>query len=142
VKSWIVMANDSAFLPGRDALPALVIYSLSDEVNAETLQDSAHAVAPLCGTKPVDPELATLAQELVAQPARPMRRRVPKAIASGHTLWLGTILLHRSHLPRPYLAARLLPVLVHEKMKSVVLLPAPMWSSDLRAAWIDLAADP
>jgi hypothetical protein len=140
--AWVVMANSQLFAAGQGARPAVVIYAPNADVDAETLGDAAAAVFALRTAKPVDPELAALQVELANDLHCFVARPVPVAIAQGACLRLAGVVVHREHLPRPYLGGKLLPVLCHPSSPSVVLLPASMWAPDLRAVWIDLAGEP
>jgi hypothetical protein len=140
VRSWVVMANALLFTRGSSSHPALVVYAPGDDVDAETLEEVAAEIFRRRGSTPVDAELRAFVKDL-ADPARPFLRSVPAAMANGRALFVTTVLILREHLPRPYLAASLLPLVVHEVTRAAIVLPSWLWGSDLRAAWVDLAAD-
>jgi hypothetical protein len=142
VRGWLVMANDLLFHRGERAYPGLVLYAPAGDVDAESLEEIATAVFEMRGRELVAPQLAALAAELAKPAARPFDLRVPPAVARGHDVRIGSLVIHRKHLPRPYLAAPLLPILVHAEAPAVTLLPAPLWADDLRDAWLELAAEP
>jgi hypothetical protein len=140
VKSWVVMANEFLFTPGERPSPALVVYAPHDDADGEALESVTATVLGLRRAKPVDADLAALAADVFDPKARPMARPVPPSLAEGRTLRIATVLVYRSHLPRPYLAASLLPLLVLDETPSVIVLPSQLWADDLVAAWLDLAA--
>jgi hypothetical protein len=140
VRSWVVMANSLLFAPGPNAHPALVVYAPGDDVDLETLEEMASLIFGRRGSKPVDPDLAAFVGDL-ADGARVLARAVPASIAHGRTLRIATVLLLREHLPRGYLGASFLPLVVHDATDASIVLPSWLWASDLEAGWIDMAAD-
>jgi hypothetical protein len=122
--------------------PAFVVYARRGRVSVEVLIDAAAAIENARHHAVADPELVELVKAIDgSKEARP-GQRLPSRIAQGYKLRSATILVHRTHLPRPVLAARLLPLLVHPKLDSAVLLPVTLWAEDLRTAWLHLAAAP
>jgi hypothetical protein len=136
------MANSELFEVGNGPRPGLVVYAPGNDLDVETLADAANAVFALRQEQPVDPELAALRAEIANDQHCFVARPVPAAIAHGSDVRLSGVVVHRDHLPRPYLGGKLLPLLIHDKTPSVVILPAPLWGDDLRDAWIDLAGEP
>jgi hypothetical protein len=142
VRSWIVLASVHLFQPGTTALPAHVVYAPKGDVDTEDLEEVAAAIFVVRSAAPTEKNLASFVRAVRSEQPRFFSRTIPQAVSGGRPVVLGSILVHRDHLPRPYLAAPLLPLLVHPTKKTAVLLPAPLWASDLVSAWVDLAADP
>jgi hypothetical protein len=140
VLGWLVLGNELLFRPGGSSHPALVVYDLSGTATAETLEEVSIELGQLRARTPVDPELAVLARALANDRHSPLAHPVPRSMARGFDLRLGIVLVHRAHLPRPYLGAALLPLLVHDTNPEITILPAALWADDLRSAWLDLAA--
>ncbi|MGD0526870.1 MAG: hypothetical protein ABSE49_17115 [Polyangiaceae bacterium] len=139
VLSWVVTCNDALLVDGTVGYPAFVVYARRGGVSVEVLIDAAGAIERARHRGAGDPELGELVKALAGREARP-GRRLPSSVAQGYKLRGTTILVHRTHLPRPILAAELLPLLVHPTLDSAVLLPVTMWAEDLRTAWLHLAA--
>ncbi len=133
------MANSLLFARGSTSHPALVVYASEGGVDFESLKEEAHAVFSLRGSKPLDPSLASFVKGL-GDNDRPLAVRVPDAVAHGRPLCVTSLIIHREDLPLPYLGASLLPLVVDERGFATVL-PHPFWGSDLRGAWVDLAAE-
>ena len=140
VRSWVVMANSLIFAPGPSAHPALVVFAPGDDVDLETLEETATLIFNRRGSRPIDTDLAAFVSDL-ADNACVLARPVPAALAHGRALCISTVLLLREHLPRKYLGASLLPLVVHDATDACIVLPSWLWAPDLQAAWIDAGAE-
>jgi hypothetical protein len=136
VRSWLVMANELLFKPGPSPHPGLVLYAPGDDVDLETLSEVAGEVFGLRGSKPADAELAAFVPEL-GDRAAPMAKPVPRALARGRALCMTAVLFRREHLPRAFLGANFLPLVLDDASSLAVVLPGWMWGEDLRAGWVD-----
>jgi hypothetical protein len=141
VLSWLVTCHEALFVEGTVGYPAFVVYAPRGGASAEVLIDAAAAIENARHQGVADPELLNLAKAIDVKDAR-FVRRVPSSVAQGYELRTASILVHRTHLPRPVLEAKLLPLLVHPEIESVVLLPVTLWAEDLRTAWAHLAWAP
>jgi hypothetical protein len=141
VRGQIVQANDLLFEPGEHDCPAEVLYDAGNVADPEALEEQARVIFGYKSAKLVDPELADLGRRLAAERDRHFGYVVPRALSSGHDLRLSAVMVHRQCLPRPYLLAMMLPLLVDPATGHAVVLPSRLWADDLREAWIDLGAE-
>ena len=69
---------------------------------------------------------------------RPFAFQLPPSLSRGHVVYLTTIVIHREHLPIPWLADSLLPILACRDPRitpAALIVPSYFWSLDLVSAW-------
>ena len=69
---------------------------------------------------------------------RPFGFQLPPSLSRGHVVYLTTIVIHREHLPNPWLSDLLLPLLATRDPKvtpATLLIPSYFWSPRLISLW-------
>lgn len=137
VIAMLVQADIKLFKKGYQDAAANVVYS--GDFSAENLLQALDAVAVkifgLKGTKPEDPDEQKFARMVSYEYGRDFRITVPDKLANGLDVTYTTIMVHRRHLPRGYLANQFFPLLIHEESRAAMILPARYWSKELLADW-------
>jgi hypothetical protein len=140
VWAQIVQANSLLFSPGRDDLPALVIYAASDRSNLDPTLLSAIAskIFDLKGTQPTDPSLTKLADCLTDEYSRKFGVFVPSSFALNLPCELTTIYIARKHLPNGYLSKGIFPLIVNNSdPKIAAILPSRYWPPAMIDWWLE-----
>ena len=137
VVAMLVQANAALFKKGFDDAPANVIYTEEPvgDNPLQSLQEIAHRIFGLKGTKPDDPDEQKFAGMVSYEYGRDFRVTVPDKLAGGLDVTYTTIMVHRKHLPQGYLANGFFPLLVHQESRAAMILPARYWSKELLEDW-------
>ena len=77
---------------------------------------------------------------MLAPGARFPRFPLPAVATHGRALALSSVALAGSALPRSWVGVQFVPLLVHADSPACAVLPAHLWSDDLRLAWLDFVA--
>lgn len=136
----LVQANVGLFEPGREDLPACLLYGPGDDYDdaVPALTELAAEVFRLKDSTPEDTSLRALAAALTDEYARPSRLDVPPRLTRGPQAALTTALLHRAHLPGGRLRGRFFPLLIAPELTPWTLpLPGAFWGPELLTAWRD-----
>lgn len=134
----LVQANNLMFEEGNNNCPGEIVYSLDDpsRVDPEYLQQVAHELFQLKGTKPSSPKLQPIANYLTNEMIRVFGLPVPSSISPSIQCKISTTLFVRKHLPKHQLCASLLPVIVsRQKPHVVTTLPERYWPPELLEWW-------
>jgi hypothetical protein len=99
VTAVLVQANFQMYEPGDEDHPGAVVFTPDPTVPPEVLEVVAEIIASVKGTRPADPGLAVLAEQVTNEVYVQYRRtRVPARLASGEEVYLADIDLHRDYL--------------------------------------------
>jgi hypothetical protein len=134
----IVQANNLMFEKGLANCPGDVVYSLVDahQTDPGYLQDVAGMLFSLKGTKPDNPELAPIANNLTNEMIRVYGLKVPAIISPEIRCMMTTVFLVRKHLPDRRLRSMFLPLIVNPKEPHVAMpLPVRYWPEELIRIW-------
>jgi hypothetical protein len=85
-----------------------------------------------------DPFLAAYGAMLAGEGGWRGKTVVPPELVGGHEVYSVDLVIHREHLPLPFLASTVLPVIHHPSTAHVWVVPARYWPDDLVAAWPEL----
>jgi len=135
----VVQANNILWQPGHQAAPAVIVHGLDPDIDPlpSILEIVAQRVASIREQQPVDPGWSQIARVISNDLSRETRVPLPRSLAMGLSLGLSTVLVVPDHLPKPRLAAPILPVLLHPSLTPVIVLPALLWGDDLEQAWLE-----
>jgi hypothetical protein len=135
----MVQGAEVLFSAGDIDAPADVLYSFDpyyDDHPEALLLLSAEVLALKDATDP-DPSCTRLVQALGERHASALRVPVPAEMAGERTVYFGTVIVCRKHLPQEIVAGGLFPLLAHPQDEAALLLPAAFWAEDLRFAWME-----
>ena len=132
----LVPLDKSLSVPGKEDLPALLVYSPDAYFDARpaALAAMAARLAALKTAPAVMPELRRIGQQVRNDSGRPLDFPLPPQMTSFQVL-LTSFMAIRSHLPNSVLTAEWFPVLIHPDSVIPLIVPSAFWSSGLRAAW-------
>ncbi|MCG6157375.1 hypothetical protein [Rubinisphaera margarita] len=134
----IIQANVLMFKPGADNCPGELVYCLdrTRHVQPKYLQELAHSLFRLKGTRPEDAELAPIADYLTDEYIRVFGLKVPRSISHSVPCRISTTYFVRKHLPQRRLCKPLMPIVVlPEKPHVAMPLPARYWPKELVTWW-------
>ena len=134
----LVQVNNALMMPSEFHLPGEVVCSPDPIFDAqpELLEEIASRIYDLKFTQPDDPELRVVADHITNEKHRAFCERIPTQLTVGRVVVRYTVLFYREHLPYRMLGpSRLLPLLVHGRYDTAMILPAPLWSSELKEEW-------
>lgn len=135
----IIQANSLLFSPGPEDHPAVVLYSLDEEIdsNPKIIKKAARKLYKIKG-KRTDPELQKFSDMLKSEHTRKWKIPVPPRISNNIQCFYTTNLVIRKHLPDGYLISGLFPYLVcPEKTDVGTILPSRYWSEKfLKRYWV------
>lgn len=139
-----IQANSGLFQPSGDDAPGTILYAtdLRADVAPEQLAKAAQLCFRLKDSHPVDDDAARVARCLTNEYGRHDRVPLPLSRTDGVPMTMAIAMVHRTHLPTGYLSTMLVPLLAHEDIDGVILLPCEHWADDLKRGWIDLGAEP
>jgi hypothetical protein len=141
VRAMTVRASSSLFEPGTAEGFAIVVHPApGTAVSFEQLAVVAGEVGSLASRSPEDPEQAAVTGTLNGDGLF-SKVPVPVAIAAGAPLFLSTVSVRPRDLPGRRMRSWFLPVLVHDAVPAVIVLPGGLWAPDLVTAWADLGAE-
>ncbi len=123
-------------VPGKEDLPALIVYSTDDYFDARPAALNAMAVrlAQLKAAPAAAPELRRIAQQVRNDSGRPLDFPLPPQMTSRPVM-LTSFMAVRSHLPDTTLIADWFPVLIHPDSVIPLVVPSAFWSTAMREAW-------
>lgn len=99
VTAVLVQANYRMYEPGDEDHPGAVVFTPDPTVEPELLEVVSHLIGSVKDTRPADPGLAVLAEQVTNEVYVQYRRtRVPPRLASGEEVYLADIDLHRGYL--------------------------------------------
>ncbi len=134
----IVQANGNLFSPGPDDLPAVIIYSLDDEIdtNPKLIERVARGLFSLKGRQ-TSQDLQEFSDKLKSERTLNWKIPIPPRISDNILCYYTTALIVRKHLPRGYLYSNLFPFLVCPAKTNVgTILPSRYWSEKfLKKYW-------
>ncbi len=126
----LIQANSFLFSPGPDDHPAVVLYSLDEEIdsNPKIIRKAAKKIYKLKG-KRTDPDLQNFSDMLKSEHTRKWKIPIPPHITNNIQCFYTTSLIIRKHLPDGYLYHTQFPYLVcPEKTNVGTILPSRYWS--------------
>ncbi len=126
----IVQANGNLFYPGKDDLPAVILYSLDENIdsNPKIIKKVAGGLYRIKGKK-TDKDLQEFSDKLKSERTTEWKIPIPSRVSKNIQCYYTTALIVRAHLPKYYLQNRLFPYLVcPEKTKVGTILPSRYWS--------------
>jgi hypothetical protein len=138
VWACIIKANQAALSPGKEDVPASVVYSPHPWFDArlDQLGRIAQVLGELQGKQHRDPETAEFARMMFNDQNRAPRLPVPKAIFGEFPAFHTSVMVVRKHLPRGFLTNGMLPVLIKpQTTTATIILPSCYWSPLLLGAW-------
>ena len=135
----IIQANALLFSPGPEDHPAVVVYSLEEEIdsNPKLIKKVARRMGKLKG-KMTDPDLQKFSDMLKSEHTRKWKVPIPTRISNNIQCFYTTTLVIRKHIPDGYLINGLFPYLVcPEKTNAATILPSRYWSEKfLKKYWV------
>jgi Fe-S cluster assembly iron-binding protein IscA len=134
----IIQANGALMMPGDFHPPGEVVCSPDSvyEAQPHLLEEVASRIYKLKCTQPNDPELRVVADHITDEMHRAFCERIPTQLTEGRVVVRYTVVFYRQHLPFRMLGpSRLLPLLVHGRHTTAMVLPAPLWMPELTEEW-------
>lgn len=137
----VVQANGQLFSRGTENAPAAVLFAEDRTFDhlVDRLLRASQQLFALRSDTAVDSEFERMRAFLTNERERAWRVPCPAEIARGQRLFVATIMIHRWWLPLRYIGVNFLPILVSERVPTVMMLPGELWAEDLVKAWRDLA---
>ncbi len=138
----LIQANSLLFSPGPYDHPAVILYSLDEEIdsNPKLIKKIAKRVYKLKGKK-TDKDLQEFSDMLKSEHTRKWKIPIPLHISKNIQCFYTTSLILRKHLPFGYIYDRLFPYLVcPEKTNVGSILPSRYWSElFIRKYWTKIS---
>jgi hypothetical protein len=140
---WAVVqqANAALFEAGEHgASPGVFLFSPDAYYDGrpEALHDLAVTLAAYKHEPTGDPDLAAYGARLAAESERHGKRPLPPKLVEGREVYAVDAVVHREHLPVPFLAGSILPVVHQPSTNHIWIVPAGYWPDELVAAWSSL----
>jgi hypothetical protein len=134
----LLQANTILFAPGPHDAPGAVAHCAEPHWHDDLrrLSDIGKQLSNLkdgSGQTPKEKEIGAL---LADEAKRFMAHPVPKTIAGEAPLLIGVTMFIRKHLPGRVLSTGYFPVLIHDDVKSVSVLPARYWDAAMVDIWM------
>jgi hypothetical protein len=89
-----------------------------------------------------DPDLDRYRDVLARQLDRSGKLPIAPKLVEGREVYAVDLVVHREHLPVPYLAGTILPLFHHASSRHAWIVPADYWPQNLVAAWLAPASGP
>lgn len=136
----MIQANAILFQEHPADAPAAYLYSLDPyfDHNPDQLEEIAGNLADTKGRHGYDREVQRFADMLADEFERQLRLPIPKVLTSGHDVVYTCGVIARRHLPLPFLAAGLFPLIVLPgKTDANWVLPSRWWADGLLQFWFE-----
>ncbi|MEM9162642.1 MAG: hypothetical protein AAGC54_06180 [Cyanobacteria bacterium P01_F01_bin.4] len=138
----MVQANNQLFEPGKENLPANLVYSPDPwfDHNLSALARLARDLFELKNktlTHPETEELKVFAEAITSEVRGLLNVEIPHHITWDKQVYFTSLVSHRKHLPTGYLKLGWFPLLVApNKTPAVMVVPERYWSANLKALWL------
>jgi hypothetical protein len=141
VWAHLVQANSNLFYPeDPDDLPAAVVcgYDRYFDDHLDDLSFIAHHLFEIKGRTMRHPQLARLAEHLQDEMEVLFNHPLPDILPTPAVAHFTCLMVHRKHLPVPYLAQPWFPLLVlPDQTPMSMILPSRYWPQELVHAWVE-----
>jgi hypothetical protein len=134
----LIQANQILFEEGPDDAPAAWLYSADPyfEEDVDSLGAIAHGLFETKGKRTGDREVQRFADMLHDERERQLRLPIPKSMTGGRAVTYTCGMIVRKHLPLPFLADALFPLVVAPHVSEATwILPSRYWADDLLNHW-------
>lgn len=138
----LVQANNQLFKPGKEDLPANLVYSpdLAFDSNLSALSSLAQDLFALKNqtlSHPETEELKIFADAITSEVRGLLNVEIPRHMSWNKPVYFTSLVFHRKHLPSNYLKRGWFPLLVApDKTPAVMVVPGRYWSANLKALWL------
>ncbi len=128
----IAQANTALFKFGFSDCPAVVVYSMDESLESDPLVLSQYGRAMYRAKieKSTNQAIEEVGRDMRNERVYSIKRLLPKEITANIVAYHTTIMILRKHLPKRRLVRGLLPVLISDETKNVLVLPKKYWSEE------------
>ena len=133
-----VVADQSLFSEGKHDGWAAVIYSPKIHIhdNLDGVAETSQVVNSLRNKSKLEPEEMVLGDKLNNTQDWFPPEDLPKSINPSQDLKISSALVVRKHLPMQLLFSGWLPILTHEEIHGIAILPERFWTPDMKSTWL------
>ncbi|MCB9934919.1 MAG: hypothetical protein H6840_04420 [Planctomycetes bacterium] len=138
VWGFLIQANQVLFQEDSEDAPAAWLYSTDSwfEEDVDGLAEIAHGLFETKGQQTGDPEVQRFADMLHDEHERQLRLPIPKSMTGGRPATYTCGMVVRSHLPVPFLADSLFPLVIAPRYSEATwILPSRFWPEPMLTEW-------